>query len=36
MRDLKEEIYHTETYEYKEQLKVREQLMLGLLGKVKG
>ena len=36
MRDLKEEIYHTETYDYKEQLKVREQLMLGLLGKVKG
>ncbi len=35
MRDLKEEIYHTETYDYKEQLKEREALMVGLLTKVK-
>ena len=36
LRDLKEEIYHTETYEYKDQLKAREQLMIGLLGKLRG
>ncbi len=35
MRDLKEEIYHTETFDYKEQLKEREALMAGLLTKVK-
>ncbi len=34
VRDLKEEIYKTETFDYKEQLKTREQLMLGLLQKV--
>jgi hypothetical protein len=36
LRNLKEEIYHTETYEYKDQLKAREQLMIGLLGKLRG
>ncbi len=35
LRDLKEEIYMTETYDYKEQLKERENLMAGLLTKVK-
>ncbi len=35
LRDLKEEIYKTETYDYKEQLKERENLMAGLLTKVK-
>jgi hypothetical protein len=35
LRDLKEEIYHTETYDYKEQLKAREGLMAGLLTKFK-
>jgi hypothetical protein len=35
LRDLKEEIYHTETYDYKEELKKREAVLIGLLGKVK-
>jgi hypothetical protein len=34
LRNLKEEIYHTDTYEYKEQLKAREQLMIGILQKL--
>jgi DNA-binding MarR family transcriptional regulator len=35
MRELKEEIYKTETYDYKEQLKEREALLVGLLTRVK-
>ncbi len=34
LRDLKEEVYHTETMEYKEALKKREQLLQGLLRKL--
>ena len=34
LRDLKEEVYHTETMEYKEALKQREQLLQGLLSKL--
>ncbi|HWP29938.1 MAG TPA: hypothetical protein VNM50_10430 [Chloroflexota bacterium] len=34
LRDLKEEVYHTETMEYKEALKQREQLLQGLLRKL--
>ena len=34
LSNLKEEIYHTETYDYKEQLKLRESTLIGLLGKV--
>ncbi|HLH24889.1 MAG TPA: hypothetical protein VK066_20400 [Chloroflexota bacterium] len=34
LRSLKEEIYKTETYEYKEQLKEREALMMGILQKL--
>ena len=33
-RDLKEEIHRTETFEYKEALKQRETLMVGLLRKL--
>jgi len=32
--NLKDEIHHTETYDYKEQLKLREGTLIGLLGKV--
>lgn len=35
VRDLKAEIHHTDTPDYKEQLKERENLMAGLLTKVK-
>jgi DNA-binding MarR family transcriptional regulator len=35
LRDLKEEIYKTETSEYKEVLRARERLLLGLLEKVR-
>jgi hypothetical protein len=34
LRNLKEEIYHTDTAEYKDQLKAREALMIGILQKV--
>jgi hypothetical protein len=34
LSNLKDEIYHTETYDYKEELKVRESTLIGLLGKV--
>ncbi|HEY7060443.1 MAG TPA: hypothetical protein VII06_03115 [Chloroflexota bacterium] len=34
LRDLKEEIYKTETFEYKDQLKARELLMIGILQKL--
>ena len=34
LRDLKEEIYHTETADYKDQLKAREALMIGILQKL--
>lgn len=34
LRDLKAEIYHTDTLEYRAQLKARERLMLGLLDKL--
>jgi hypothetical protein len=33
---LKEEIYHTETHEYKEQLKQRETAMMSIISKLKG
>ncbi len=35
LRDLKEEIYKTETFEYKEQLQKREDLLEKLLAKLK-
>ncbi len=34
LRDLKEEIYKTETTDYKEALKARERTLVGLIGKV--
>jgi hypothetical protein len=34
LRNLKEEIYHTDTPEYKDQLKIREALMIGILQKL--
>lgn len=34
VRDLKAEIHHTDTPDYKDQLKEREALMLGLLRKL--
>lgn len=34
VRNLKSEIYHTDTPEYKDQLKERELLMIGLLRKL--
>jgi hypothetical protein len=34
LRNLKEEIYHTDTAEYKDQLKAREALMIGILQKL--
>ncbi|HWP29624.1 MAG TPA: hypothetical protein VFB73_13550 [Chloroflexota bacterium] len=35
LRDLKEEIYKTETSDYKEVLRARERLLQGLLEKVR-
>lgn len=32
---LKSEIYHTDTWEYKEQLKSREDLLVGLIGRLR-
>jgi hypothetical protein len=34
LRSLKEEIYHTDTADYKDQLKLREGLMIGILQKL--
>ena len=34
LRNLKEEIYHTDTVEYKDQLKAREALMIRILDKL--
>ena len=34
LRNLKEEIYHTDTADYKDQLKAREGLMIGILQKL--
>jgi hypothetical protein len=34
LRDLKEEIYKTETTDYKEDLKEREQILVTLVGKL--
>jgi hypothetical protein len=36
LRDLKEEIYKTETYDYKEALRARERTLVGLLARVGG
>jgi hypothetical protein len=33
-RDLKEEIHRTETFDYKEALKEREALLIGILGRL--
>lgn len=35
LRNLKEEIYHTDSFDYKEALKARESLLLGLLERLR-